>query len=263
MTTLVAAVFSASLLGSLHCAGMCGPFCGIAVSGGRSRREAGLLHVAYHGGRLVTYSLLGAVAGTLGAIVDIASTLAGWQPVALALAGGAMMLVGIAEIARLRGWSTALARWNHWRLPRPWVQFLQRGQRFAAKQAAVPRALTIGLLTTLLPCGWLYAFLLTAAGTGGPLTGTLVMATFWIGTLPVLLSLGLGVRKLSGALGERLPLLTAAVLVAVGFVTLCSRTSLSPQALAATVTQEATAQSASTPDPLALPPCCHERLVQP
>ncbi|QDV74145.1 sulfite exporter TauE/SafE family protein [Botrimarina mediterranea] len=258
MTAMLLTVLSASLLGSLHCAGMCGPFCAIAVSGGRSRGAAALLHTAYHGGRLVTYMVVGAAAGAAGALLDLASTLAGLQPIALALAGGVMVLFGLAEIARLRKWKIGLAKFGHWRPPAAWVRLVQRGQRFAARQAALPRAMVIGLLTTLLPCGWLYAFVVTAAGSGGPIQGALVMATFWVGTLPVLLSLGVGVRQLAGVLGERLPIATAAALVAVGCVTLSGRMTLSAENLAQQVAVESS--SGATPDPSVLPPCCRAAL---
>lgn len=256
MTPMLLAVLSASLLGSLHCAGMCGPFCGIAVSGGRSRGEAATLHMAYHGGRLVTYTLVGFAAGAAGAILDLASTLAGLQPIALALAGGLMVLFGLAELARQRRWTGALARFGHWRLPPAWSRIVQRGQRFAVRQSALPRALTIGLLTTLLPCGWLYAFVVTAAGAGGPWQGAAVMATFWVGTLPVMLSLGIGVRQLAGSLGQRLPTVTAVALIAVGLFTLSGRVTVSAENLAQQVSAEAAESDSATPDPTKVPACC-------
>ncbi|MEN0110621.1 MAG: sulfite exporter TauE/SafE family protein [Planctomycetota bacterium] len=251
MIPLLAAVLAASLLGSVHCAGMCGPFCGVAVGGGGRRPIA--LHAAYHGGRLATYTLLGAAAGAVGALLDIASTLAGLQPIALALAGGLMTLIGLGEVARLRGW-----RWFRLgaAMPKAWTDALQAGQRFAARQSGVPRALTIGLLTTLLPCGWLYAFAITAAGSGGPLPGAAIMAAFWLGTLPVMLTLGVGVRRLAGVLGDRLPMATAVALVLVGCFTLTGRVGISAEALAAQVTTEAAARDAATPDPHELPACC-------
>ncbi|MEM8864518.1 MAG: sulfite exporter TauE/SafE family protein [Planctomycetota bacterium] len=260
MISMLVAVFTASLLGSLHCAGMCGPFCGVAVSGGASRGSAALLHISYHGGRLVTYTLLGIAAGTLGSLLDIASTLAGFQPIALALAGGMMMAVGMHELARLNGWRLPFG--IGFKTPKAWMALLQRGQRFAATKTGVPRALTIGLLTTLLPCGWLYAFIITAAGSGGPLTGAAVMAVFWVGTLPVLLSLGVGVRRLAGIFGERLPQVTAAALLIVGLVTLTSRMQLSLQAMAQTLVTEATASETTLPDPDALPPCCRAKRAE-
>lgn len=259
MTAMLLAVLTASLLGSLHCAGMCGPFCAIAVSGGRSKGAAAALHAAYHGGRLVTYTLVGAAAGAAGALLDLASTLAGLQPIALALAGGVMVLFGLAELARqqqLTGW---FARFGHWRPPAGWTKLVQRGQRFAARQSALPRALTIGLLTTLLPCGWLYAFVVTAAGAGGPWQGAAVMATFWVGTLPVMLSLGIGVRQLAGVFGERLPAVTAVALIAVGVFTLSGRIAMSASDLAEQVTAEAGGGSNAVPDPNELPACCREK----
>ncbi|TWT40771.1 sulfite exporter TauE/SafE family protein [Botrimarina hoheduenensis] len=256
MTSLLLAVLAASLFGSLHCAGMCGPLCAIAVSGNRRGGSVAALHAAYHGGRLVSYALVGAIAGSAGAMLDLASTLAGLQPFALAAAGGMMILFGFAEIARQQKFDNALARWGHWRPPQRWTQTIQRGQRFAAKQPALPRALVIGLLTTLLPCGWLYAFVVTAAGAGAPLTGATVMAVFWLGTLPVMLTLGVGVRRLSGLLGDRLPVLTATALVAVGLVTLSGRLALEPQAIAAQATADAAAHAAAVPNPDQLPACC-------
>lgn len=253
MTAMLIAVLSASLLGSLHCAGMCGPFCAIAVSGATSRRSAAAMHVAYHGGRLITYTAVGAAAGAFGALLNIASTLAGLQPIALAFAGGAMILFGLAEVAKLQGWRVPCGR-----LPSSWTRMIRMGQGFAARRSATPRALLIGMLTTLLPCGWLYAFVVTAAGSGGPLRGAAVMAVFWVGTLPVMLSLGVGARRLAGSLGERLPLATATALVLVGLVTLFGRWSLSPEAMAATVGSEAAASQSAAPDPGALPACCRD-----
>lgn len=255
MTAMLLTVFSASLLGSLHCAGMCGPFCGVAVSGPRSRGAAAPLHAAYHGGRLLTYTLLGAAAGALGALVDLASSLAGLQPIALALAGGAMVFFGVSELARAHRWRLpGLA----WRPPRAWTRLLQRGQQFAARRSGPARALTIGLLTTLLPCGWLYAFVVTAAGTGSPAGGMLVMAAFWVGTLPVLLSLGAGVRRLAGVFGHRLPTVTAIALMVVGFVTLSGRLALSPEALAETVQRDHFGAGLAAPDPTQASACCRD-----
>jgi sulfite exporter TauE/SafE len=254
MMILLVTVFSASLLGSLHCAGMCGPFCCVAVCAVRKERPAPLLYVAYHGGRLITYCLMGAAAGTLGALLNLASTLAGLQPVALALAGGILVLCGIAELAKISGWKVpGMTRLN---LPAGWLRLMQMGQKFAGKRSAFPKALIIGLLTTLLPCGWLYAFVVTAAGSGGPVHGMAVMVAFWLGTLPVLLSLGVTAKRLSGVLGERLPLATALALIAVGLLTLSGRISLSPEAIAKEVTKDATEQVKNVPDPETLPPCC-------
>jgi hypothetical protein len=109
---------------------------------------------------------------------------------------------------------------------------LTAGHRFAAGRPPVVRALATGLLTTLLPCGWLYAFVISAAGTGSPAFGALTMAVFWVGTVPILVTLGAGLRAITGALGRRLPTVTAAAVVVVGLATIVMRaTELAPTSL--------------------------------
>lgn len=255
MTTLVATVFVASLLGSLHCAGMCGPFVAFAIGQPGENQSRLRLQLAYHSGRLVTYALLGAVAGSVGALVDMTSALAGLQPVAMALAGGMMIALGVTELLRQYGHRIAAVH-----PPKFLVQTVQRGQRLAIAMRPTRRALAIGLLTTLLPCGWLYAFAITAAGTGSPLWGAVVMAVFWVGTLPVLVSLGAGVQALMGALGKRLPAVCAVGLIAVGLTTLLGRFGLEPAALAQAVEAQ---QEDDVADPNELPPCCRDAAEQP
>ena len=77
MIALIGAIFLASVLGSFHCAGMCGAFLAVAsgAPGGRAKRQV-LLQGAYHAGRLVSYTALGAAAGAAGGLVDLGGTLA-------------------------------------------------------------------------------------------------------------------------------------------------------------------------------------------
>lgn len=252
MTPLVATVFVASLLGSLHCAGMCGPFVAFAVGQPAEGQSRIGLQLAYHGGRLITYMLLGGVAGSLGALLDMTSALAGLQPVAMVLAGGLMIALGVTELLRHFGHRIA-----HVTPPQWLAKLVHRGQRLAMALRPTRRALAIGLLTTLLPCGWLYAFALTAAGTGSPAYGAIVMAVFWVGTLPVLVSLGASVQLALGTFGRRLPLVTAAALIAVGLITIAGRLGLEPAALAQAVAASH-ASEAVVPNPDELPPCCRE-----
>ena len=228
MTALIGTVFLASLLGSLHCAGMCGAFVAFAVGspatpGGRAACAAG-----YHGGRLVTYALLGAIAGSLGAALDWGGSMLGLSRIAAVMAGAMMIGFGVVTLLRLRG-----VRLSVLRPPAGLARFVGAGQRFAMGFRPLPRATLIGLLTTLLPCGWLWAFAITAAGTGSAAWGAATMAVFWLGTLPVLVTLGLGVQKLSGALGPRLPAMTAVALVVVGLLTVIGRLGVDGRAMAA------------------------------
>lgn len=254
MIALVTTVFTASLLGSLHCAGMCGPFVAFAIGQPENSSTQARLQLAYNGGRLVTYVLLGAAAGAAGGLLDLTASLAGLQPIAMALAGCMIVGFGLMELLRYFGKHIGTLR-----PPQLLVKSVQRGQRLAMRLQPTQRALTIGLLTTLLPCGWLYAFAITAAGTGDAITGAIVMAIFWSGTLPVLISVGAGARLALGIVGKQLPALCGVALVIVGIFTLVGRSHLSPPVLAESLSPTVSGNvTIEVPDPSELPACCRE-----
>ncbi|MCA9243208.1 MAG: sulfite exporter TauE/SafE family protein [Phycisphaerales bacterium] len=269
MFALFAAVMVASLLGSAHCAGMCGAFVAIAVCG-VADCPRWRLHAAYHGGRLLTYVTLGAIAGGLGAMIDFsAAATIGAQRAAAALAGALMVAFGVTQLLRLRGVRLPSAP-----VPKFLHRFVLRGHQSAMSLRPQYRALALGLLTTLLPCGWLYAFVITAAGTGKPLVGAAAMGAFWVGTVPVLVTVGVGAQRAAGWLGSRLPLLTSLALVGVGLWTLAGRLtiplealrSLEPAAKAATLQGEAGADDTENAALIqhvesldsGEAPCCHK-----
>jgi sulfite exporter TauE/SafE len=207
---------------------MCGGFVA-AYSGeedpGTLRRAAA--HAAYNGGRLVTYLALGAAAGALGHTLDLAGGAVGVSHVAAVATGVLLVLGGITSLrprkrfltlgtGPSRGWASRVA---------------PIFQRFRA-QPAVLRALLLGLATTLLPCGWLYAFVALAAGTGGALAGAALMSAFWLGSLPILLGLGVSLQGAARRFARTLPRLRPLLLFGAGAFTLLSR--LDAPALAAT-----------------------------
>ncbi|MEM9345894.1 MAG: sulfite exporter TauE/SafE family protein [Planctomycetota bacterium] len=104
MIALVTAVFLASVLGSLHCAGMCGAFVAFAVadSGGKPGRRV-MLNMAYHGGRLTTYVALGVAAGSVGALLDLSGALVGLSRVAMSLTGALMIVFGLSAVMAAMG----------------------------------------------------------------------------------------------------------------------------------------------------------------
>jgi hypothetical protein len=85
------------------------------------------------------------------------------------------------------------------------------------------RAGTLGALSALLPCGWLWAFAITAAGTGSVPRALLVMLVFWFGTVPALAVVGLAAQRATGPLRARLPVLTAMALVVLGLLTIAGK----------------------------------------
>lgn len=253
---LLATVLIASLLGSGHCVGMCGAFVTLVVAGdgGPSRQR---LAVAYHLGRLASYAALGAIAGLLGGAFDIGGAAFGIQRSAIMLAGAMMVLIAAIMLLRAAG-----VRLPHIRLPAAPRRVLAALHRIAWTMRPLPRSAMIGVLTPLLPCGWLYAFVITAAGTAHPILGGLVMACFWIGTVPALAVLGLGVQWLAGPLRRHVPLATAFLLGAVGLWMLLGPATLPALANVAAdrpLTTEAALVHVRELDQSTLP-CCHAEL---
>jgi uncharacterized protein len=219
---LLAAVFVASLLGSLHCAGMCGPFVAFATlhaKNSKPKRSVSFqLQLAYHGGRLVSYTALGTAAGLLGATLNLGGSLLGVGKVAGIFAGGLLIVVGLSRVMSLAGL----------RLPAmpaaAWVRRLAAaGQAVAFRLTPLKRALLIGVLTAVLPCGWLYAFVAVAAGTGQAWYGALVLLVFWSGTVPILASIGAGFGQLLLRAGRPFQWAIALIVMGLGLQSIAGR----------------------------------------
>lgn len=90
-------------------------------------------------------------------------------------------------------------------------------------RSAAKRSYAIGSLTGLLPCGWLWAFVIAAAGTGSPIRGGLTMFVFWLGTVPAMVGLLRVTGPLLARVRARMPAITAVALIAIGLGTLALR----------------------------------------
>jgi sulfite exporter TauE/SafE len=186
--------------------------CGGLVAAYAGRGAGAPAHTAYSFGRLVAYVVLGTAAGSVGGALAHAAALAGIQQGAALLSGALLVAWGahalLAAVGVLRPLHAPAA------LTRLFGAALRRAQVFPVPA----RAAALGLLSGLLPCGWLWAFVATAAGTGEAGAGAGVMAVFWLGTLPVLLSLGAAASRFAGPLRRRLPALSAAVILVLGLL---------------------------------------------
>jgi sulfite exporter TauE/SafE len=140
------------------------------------------------------------------------------QRAAAVIAGGIMVVWGVAMLLPLLG-----LRLPGVGLSAKLTELLQRLSARLGKRPPVVRALLLGAMTTLLPCGWLWAFVVAAAGAGSALGGGAVMVAFWLGTVPALLGLGLGVRQAARLFGRYLPAMTALAVIAIGLVQLTGR----------------------------------------
>ena len=173
--------FTLGLVGSLHCVQMCGP---IVLSyslllGPQSPRRQSFAHLSYNAGRIITYSVLGALAGSAGGAVGLLGQLTGLKNAAAIVAGCLLILAGIwlaglfphTGLVELKSY-----RWSP-------VGRLLRSSSLVSK-------LGLGLLLGFLPCGLIYAALLKAVETADPISGALTMLAFGAGTSGALLATG-------------------------------------------------------------------------
>ena len=171
------------LLGGFgHCVGMCSPFV-LFVSRryappGGGRFATLVAQGWYTAGRVVTYAALGAAAGVLGGVVELAGAILGLQRAASVVAGGVLVvwaLVALSDLVpRLGSGGGVFAR----------VSGLLKGR--------VPgHPFATGLFLGLLPCGLLYSALIAAVARGGALEGAAALALFGIGTAPALLGVSM------------------------------------------------------------------------
>lgn len=209
---LLAGILATSLVGSVHCLAMCGPLAGLH-GGARTLRLASVHSL----GRLTTYVALGALAGLVGSAVNLAGQLGNIQRAATLLAAALIIGLGVYQIAeayvpRVRARARARER-------SPFTAALVH----IRPKSAVKRSYLIGTLTGLLPCGWLWAFVIAAAGTASLVGGALVMLAFWLGTVPAMTGLLAFAGPVVARIRARMPAVTAIALIAVGLGTLALR----------------------------------------
>ncbi len=194
-----------------HCVGMCGPIqTAFAMERDRQGARGGALLgslLLYHGGRILAYGLIGAAFGLAGATVRLGSGAREVQGVLALVLGGGMLLLAL---SMLTGFGSA-------GLPDPWGVGRRVGERIrrliAARSARSQAAL--GLANGFLPCGPVLAVALGAAAAAHPGVGGLLLVLYGLGTLPVLLILGLAAARISPAVRARLNRLGAVFLAAV------------------------------------------------
>lgn len=215
-----AAIVVASLLGSLHCVGMCGGF--VALVGGARGRSDHALQLAYQATRGLTYVLLGGVAGLLGAGLEQGGALLGLQRAAGPLMGVALIALALGSLWPRQVESPLVVLAGGRRRP-SLVQRARVALTTSLQAHGVRAAAAAGLLSALLPCGWLWAYLLFAAGTGSPARGALAMGLFWLGTLPALLGVGWLAHTLHGRLGGHAPRIAAALMLTLGLLSLAGK----------------------------------------
>ncbi len=172
--------FMVGLLSSAHCIGMCGP---LATLGCRSKMTGGAwAPLGFSVGKLVSYSALGFLAASLGAIFMNQTGLqkaTAW----VSIAGGALMILALVLAYALPTSGGFLAKIS--------IAMSKRALRWGKWMAP-----GLGLAAALLPCGVLYAMVARSAAATSPLSGMMIMQAFGVGTMPALLGLGALIQRI-------------------------------------------------------------------
>lgn len=191
------------LAGSLHCVGMCGPLLLALPLDAAGRQKVLTQSLQYHSGRLLMYTLLGLVLGSLG--YEVFWT--GFQQVITLFAAFCMFAMALLSW-RFESFVTALPGLGRWtRRVQSWFRHTLQ------HSGSLP---VLGMLNGLLPCGMVYAALAGALATGDAWRGGVFMLMFGLGTLPLLLAVSLAGGQWGRTLRQKIRLLQPALLVLAG-----------------------------------------------
>jgi sulfite exporter TauE/SafE len=206
-------LFVIGLMTSVHCLAMCG---GLNLSqclpqapdtpdtaAGGGRRVVLRPSLLYNLGRVLSYTLVGAGVGALGAVISLSGAAKGAVQL---LAGVFMILMGLTMLGIFPGLRRLVPR-----MPR---LFTRRIGSAGGGRKLGP--LYVGLLNGLMPCGPLQAMQLYALSTGGPVRGALAMLVFSLGTVPLMFGLGALSSVLSRTFTKKAMTVGAALVVMLG-----------------------------------------------
>lgn len=223
MELLVATLFS-SLVGSLHCVGMCSPFAMLAMGNtpqGASSRERAIRLSLYHVGRLTTYLMMGVVLALLSSTIhSFVGDRMATRTIGLCV-GVVMIAMGVSRL--FASIFSQHASVSHATWLTQWTSRVIALRKSAARISPSFASYVWGVFSTWLPCGWLYLFVLAAAAAPTTSMIILTMIAFWIGTLPLLSVAAWSWGSIGPKWQVRLQPLAAICIIAFGTYTLTNR----------------------------------------
>jgi len=168
------AAFGIGFLGSLHCAGMCGPIA-LAMPAAQGNRWVQLLsNLSYQIGRIVTYGFIGLLFGLIGRGFSIAGI---QQPLSIALGVLMILAVVLPQVVKINQTPKIL---------QTSISNLKKNMGNFLRKRGLSARFATGMLNGLLPCGLVYMALLGALGIGSPWLSSGFMVFFGLGTFPVM-----------------------------------------------------------------------------
>ena len=187
METLnILTIISIAFLGSFgHCIGMCGgivlAYSNIKMDSSDSKSFKVISHLLYSFGRVLTYTILGAVFGMLGGVITFSNNANG---VLLVVAGFVMILAGLSLMGKIKFLTVIEHSFSS-------SKIYKNIFKSTLNSKSSLSFFVLGMLNGLLPCGFVYFFAITAASTASVMYGALVMFIFGLSTIPAMFGLGL------------------------------------------------------------------------
>lgn len=186
---LLAALLT-GLAGAGHCAGMCSGIAGALAHAVPAHARTLTITLGYSTGRLGSYALLGALAGGFAALIGPQD--AGLAMIVSRTLTGLMLLAIALYLLDISRWLQRLEVVG----ARVWRRLAPLARHLLPVTSAW-RAVALGGLWGLLPCGLVYGALLYAATSGSAGAGMLTMLAFGVGTLPAVLGMGFAAQWLT------------------------------------------------------------------
>ncbi len=197
------------LAGSLHCIGMCGPIAIALPIEDIPKHQLIVGRLFYNIGRTVSYAVMGLIFGFVGQSFFIG----GYQQT-LSIALGVLILLALLLPSKYAAFLTGAKLHNKMvmKMKGLWLKLINK--------KTVGSLFGIGILNGFLPCGLVYIAIAGSISTGSPLGGSLYMAVFGVGTIPVMLTMSLVGKLISfkfrAGLKKALP--AGAVILALLFI---------------------------------------------
>lgn len=215
------AVFLIGLLGGTHCMGMCGGIVSALTVQMPGTRPAFALHLAYNGGRIMSYVAAGAACGAVGSLGLLLDDVLPVQMTLYVIANVMLVALGLYLTGATRTLSL-LEKLGQ----RLWRRIQPLASRFLPARR-IGQALPLGMLWGFVPCGMVYSVLVAALVAGSAARGAGLMLAFGLGTLPNLLLAGVLFARLRElTLNRNVRLISGMLVLGFGVFGLANATTL-------------------------------------
>jgi len=209
---LLSAAFLTGLLGSTHCALMCG---GIATAIPSQHKTSPFKNaLVLNASRVLAYTVAGLVAGSISTGFIQLLPIETLSIMARAAVGIVLLLVAVRLL-------DTKARFSWLNKPNQWLwSFIKPLQKHLPENPGL-RMLSQGFLWGFLPCGLSGTMLIAAWLSASPLQAGLIMLSFGLGTMPAMTSLSWSGVRLGNLLSKpQHRLVGSAAIASAGLVTL-------------------------------------------